>query len=70
MDESERSQRRGGGRGDTALHAACFMGHMGTAELLVDASQIDATSNSDGATPLMRAIEGKRVDVAKMLLVK
>ena len=71
-------------RGDTPLHIACLQGQndcvaafctsMGKPTLapaalgVVDDSLIEKPSNSDGATPLLRAAEGGCVDVAALLL--
>ena len=47
------------GRGDTALHAACRAGQLETARLLIyeGGADVNVTSDSDGATPLMRCLE-------------
>ena len=67
-----------GNRGDNPLMVACLVNNRPGAthltdsalgqELIPDVSHINTASNSDGASPLMRAIEGKSVEIADMLM--
>ena len=60
---------RCGGRGDTALHVASLHGRLETVKLLVEkGADMEMRSDSDGATPLMRAAEGGHADVALALI--
>eukprot|EP00928_Gymnodinium_smaydae_P008911 TRINITY_DN1328_c0_g1_i1.p1 TRINITY_DN1328_c0_g1~~TRINITY_DN1328_c0_g1_i1.p1 ORF type:complete len:550 (-),score=63.97 TRINITY_DN1328_c0_g1_i1:248-1897(-) len=72
-EKQTKRTRQCGNRGDTPLHVACFAGPLKCAELLASAGTIETlnlTSNSDGATPIMRAAEAGHVDIARMLIQK
>lgn len=66
---SVKPKRKPGNRGDTALHTGCFMGNVKVCEVLVQAkADLNASSNSDGGTPLMRSIEGGHLQCAELLV--
>ena len=80
MMRGGRNSMKPGNRGDNPLMVACLVDNLEGAtyladtelghELIPDLSYINSRSNSDGASPLMRAIEGKSMEVAEMLMDK
>ena len=78
MERGGTKRVKPGNRGDNPLMVACFMDNLAGATYLTDHSLgkdllpnlylINTASNSDGASPLMRALEGKNADIAAMLM--
>ena len=78
MERGGTNRVKPGNRGDNPLMVACFMDNLAGATYLTDHSLgkdllpnlylINTASNSDGASPLMRALEGKNADIAEMLM--
>ena len=56
-------------RGYSALSVACFKGHVGVAELLLDA-RADLTHVAEGDKPLTLACRRGRLQVAQLLLAR
>jgi ankyrin repeat protein len=57
------------GKGDSPLHLAAWEGHVEVASILISAgANIDRLSGRDGNTPLLCAIVGRRIDMARALL--
>lgn len=71
MSKGKKDGGRGNerGRGDTVLHIACSNGNTALVELLLPrGADIEAHSDCDGMTPLMRAAEMDHPECARLLL--